>query len=68
MPVSQKQGLAVARAPEDSAGLGIDVDPDHAAILDELHPIALAVELGTELVGIRSHQWHHTLLELREGH
>src|SRR5437764_11711890 len=58
--------LLVARAADDPA-LAVDVDPDHPAILDELEPSAVAVELWPEIVGA-AHERQNPPLELRERH
>src|SRR5206468_6835323 len=56
----------VARAPDD-ASLAVDVDPDHAAVLNELEACRVAVELRAEVIGA-AHERNHPALQLRKGH
>jgi len=60
------RGLA-ARAAEDAAGGGVDVDPDHPAVLDELQPVGVAIELGAQIVGA-AHERQHPALDLGKRH
>src|SRR4051812_8590928 len=60
-----RRGWLRARPPDDPAGLGVDVDPDHPAVLHELHPVGSAVEFRPEIIGA-AHERHDLALDLRQ--
>ena len=51
----------------DDAALAVDVDPDHAAILDELETVRIPIEFRSEIV-CTAHGGQHAPLELGQGH
>src|SRR5918994_2056967 len=51
----------------DAAGRGVHVHPDHASVLDELQPVGVAVEFGSEIVGA-AHEGHDPALNLGKMH
>src|SRR5438067_12892074 len=66
MSIAACERSLVARAPDDTS-LAVDVDPDHAAVLNELEARRVAVELRPEIVGA-AHERNHPALQLRKGH
>ena len=56
--------VVFARAADDPA-LAVDVDPDDAAVLDELEAISIAIEFRSEIIG-SAHHWHDAAFELRK--
>src|SRR5258708_5672835 len=66
MSIAACERSLVARAADD-APLAVDVDPDDAAVLNELEARRVAVELRPEVVGA-AHERNHPALQLRKGH
>jgi hypothetical protein len=56
-----------ARTADDASALGIDVDPNHSAVLNEFEAVGAAIEFRPEIVGT-THERQNPALELRKRH
>ena len=51
----------------DDPPLAIDIDPDYAAVLNELETVVVTVEFGPQIIGA-AHEGEHSTFKLRKRH